>query len=89
MKVKITVRWRESAHLIFLQVVANCICALNEMLRSEGGMAINKQIVHHVLNRMKDFNEWSQCIVLELIARYTPEDETEVSHRFPLCLMSA
>ena len=42
------------------QVVANCICALNEILQLEGGMAINKPIIHHLINRMKDFNEWSQ-----------------------------
>ena len=35
------------------QVVANCICALNEVLQMEGGMAINKPIIHHLLNRMK------------------------------------
>ena len=52
------------------QVVANCICALNEILQSEGGMAINKPIIHHLLNRMRDFNEWAQCIVLEMVARY-------------------
>ena len=31
------------------QVVANCICALNEILQMEGGMAINKPIIHHLL----------------------------------------
>ena len=54
------------------QVVANSICALDEVLRSEGGMMINKQIIHHLLNRMKEFNEWSQCIVLDKVAQYTP-----------------
>ena len=49
------------------QVVANSICALDEVLRSEGGMLINKQIIHHLLNRMKEFNEWSQCIVLDKV----------------------
>ena len=53
-------------------VVANCICALNEILQPEGGMAINKPIIHHLLNRMRDFNEWSQCIVLEVVAKYKP-----------------
>ena len=28
---------------------------------------INKQIIHHLLNRMKEFNEWSQCIVLDKV----------------------
>ena len=59
------------------QVVSNCICALNEILQSEGGMAINKPIIHHLLNRMRDFNEWSQCIVLDKVARYKPEAQQE------------
>ena len=40
-------------------------------------MVINKQIIHHLLNRMKEFNEWSQCIVLDKVARYTPSEQTE------------
>jgi len=60
------------------QVVANCVCALNEVLAAEGGMAINKPIIHHLLNRIKDFNEWSQCIILELVARYKPEEQNEI-----------
>ena len=59
------------------QVVSNCICALNEILDDEGGMAFNKQIVHHLLNRIREFNEWSQCIVLELLARYKPSEQQE------------
>ena len=59
-------------------MVANCINALNEILYGEGGMAINKPIIHHLLNRMKEFNEWSQCVVLELVARYRPAAHAEV-----------
>ena len=59
------------------QVVSNCVCALNEILRPEGGMALNQQIVVHLLNRMRDFNEWSQCVVLELLSRYKPSDQSE------------
>ena len=35
------------------QVVANCICALDEILRAEGGMVINKQIIHQCFEKMK------------------------------------
>ena len=59
------------------QVVANCVCALDEILHAEGGMVINKQIIHHLLNRIKDFNEWSQCLVLERVARYKPDAQQE------------
>ena len=40
-------------------------------------MAVNKPIVHHLLNRIKEFNEWAQCIVLELVARYRPSEQQE------------
>ena len=58
-------------------VVANCLVALNEIMRDEGGIAINQNIVYHLLNRIKQFNEWGQCIVLDLLARYRPADEEE------------
>ena len=41
-------------------------------------MAINTQIVTHLLNRMLDFNEWGQCSILQLVARYTPATEDEM-----------
>lgn len=54
------------------QVVVNCIVALNEIMADEGGIAINQAIVHHLINKIRDFNEWGQCVVLELVARYRP-----------------
>lgn len=41
-------------------------------------MAINKQIIFHLLNRIRDFHEWGQCVVLELVARYVPETSDEM-----------
>lgn len=32
-------------------VMVNCLRALEEILKEEGGMAINKPITHHLLNR--------------------------------------
>ena len=51
---------------------------LNEILAEEGGMSINQAIVHHLLNRMRDFSEWGQCVVLEVLAGYTPASEDEM-----------
>jgi AP-4 complex subunit beta-1 len=59
------------------QVVTNCIHALNEIMTDEGGMAINAQIIQHLLNRIMEFNEWGQCTVLELVAHYKPGDQQE------------
>ena len=60
------------------EVVTNVISALDEVLVSEGGMAINSQIVSHLLNRIREFNEWGQCTVLALVAKYTPQNQDEM-----------
>lgn len=33
-------------------VMVNCLRALEEILKKEGGVAINKPIAHHLLNRL-------------------------------------
>lgn len=38
----------------------------------------NTQIVTYLLNRLRDFNEWGQCTVLDLVAKYTPASDTEM-----------
>merc|ERR1711865_136540 len=60
------------------QVVANCIMALDEVYASTGGIQVNKGLIYNLLNRMKEFNEWSQCTILDLVARYETESEKEV-----------
>ena len=59
------------------EVVANGIIALNEILRSEGGMTINTNIAHYLLQRLREFNEWHQCLVLDILIRYKPSSEDE------------
>jgi AP-4 complex subunit beta-1 len=54
-------------------VVINCLSVLNEALADEGGVAINQAIAHYLLTRLREFSDWGQCAVLELISRYTPE----------------
>lgn len=60
------------------QVITNVIHALNEILQSEGGMVVNSSIVLYLLNRIKEYNEWGQCVVLELVAKYKPADENQM-----------
>jgi AP-4 complex subunit beta-1 len=61
------------------QVVTNVLCALKEILDEEGGIPVDKAMVHHLLNRIKEFSEWSQCIVLDLVSKYNPgSDEDEI-----------
>lgn len=42
---------------------------LNEIMADAGGMATNTAIVHHLLGRLEDFNEWGVCHVLALVSR--------------------
>ncbi|CAI5729616.1 unnamed protein product [Peronospora farinosa] len=60
------------------QVVSNCLVALNEIMTDEGGIAINQPIVMHLLSRISDFNEWGQCNILQIVAKYKPAGPDEV-----------
>eukprot|EP00911_Craspedida_sp_UC1_P002022 UC1_evm1s1561 len=60
------------------QVVANCVIALEEILSAEGGLLLTKAVVVSLMNRLTDFTEWNQCIIMGVLARYTPGDEDEV-----------
>ena len=50
-------------------MVANCVVVLNEIMADAGGMATNTAIIHHLLGRLEDFNEWGVCNVLALVSR--------------------
>lgn len=54
-------------------VVTNTLYVLGEILKKEGGIAISEKMVVHLLNSFKEFNEWGQNMVLELVARFTPK----------------
>ena len=60
-------------------VVCNCIIVLNEVMQKSpnGGMAINRAIMLHLLNRITEFNEFAKVQVLELVPRYIPANEEE------------
>ncbi|XP_074781419.1 AP-4 complex subunit beta-1 isoform X6 [Athene noctua] len=59
-------------------VVVNCLRALEEILKKEGGVVINKPIAHHLLNRMPDLDQWGQSEVLTFLLRYRPRSEEEL-----------
>ncbi|KAM7411110.1 hypothetical protein PAMA_021203 [Pampus argenteus] len=59
-------------------VMVNCLRALEEILKDEGGVAINKPITHHLLNRLKECDIWGQCDVLRILQRYRPQSEDEL-----------
>lgn len=59
-------------------VVMNTLYVLNEILRKEGGIAISNKMIIHLINTLKEFNEWGQNMVLDLVSRYTPRDEDQL-----------
>ncbi|XP_042484653.1 beta-adaptin-like protein A [Macadamia integrifolia] len=70
------------------QVVANCLSALQEIWSLEAGTSeeasrereafLSKPVIYYFLNRIKEFSEWAQCIVLDLVAKYIPSDNNEI-----------
>ncbi|XP_050208692.1 beta-adaptin-like protein A [Mercurialis annua] len=79
-------------HLMFhdsdTQVVANCLSALQEIWSAEANTSeealkekenlLSKMVIFYFLNRIKEFSEWAQCLVLELVAKYVPSDNNEI-----------
>ncbi|XP_058785110.1 beta-adaptin-like protein A [Vicia villosa] len=70
------------------QVVANCLSGLQEIWTLESTNSEeaareretlhSKPIVYYFLNRIKEFSEWAQCLVMELVAKYIPSDNSEI-----------
>ncbi|XP_022750206.1 beta-adaptin-like protein A isoform X2 [Durio zibethinus] len=68
------------------QVVANCLSALQEIWSAEASTSeeasrerealISKPVIYYLLNR--EFSEWAQCLVLELVTKYVPSDSSEI-----------
>eukprot|EP00511_Aplanochytrium_stocchinoi_P005864 CAMPEP_0204838942 /NCGR_PEP_ID=MMETSP1346-20131115/32541_1 /ASSEMBLY_ACC=CAM_ASM_000771 /TAXON_ID=215587 /ORGANISM="Aplanochytrium stocchinoi, Strain GSBS06" /LENGTH=386 /DNA_ID=CAMNT_0051975317 /DNA_START=172 /DNA_END=1329 /DNA_ORIENTATION=- len=58
-------------------VTSACLMVLTEVMMEEGGIAINDKLVMHLLNRIREFTEWGQCIVLDLCAKYRPKTKEE------------
>lgn len=59
-------------------VVVNCLLALEEILQHEGGVALNKNIVNHILNRIGEFTPWGQAYIFEIFKKYNPQNEDEI-----------
>lgn len=58
-------------------VVINAIEAVNEITADKGGIDIDRQLIIPLLNRIKDFNEWGQSIILDICSKYDPQDQQE------------
>eukprot|EP00970_Alexandrium_tamarense_P018403 scaffold13335_cov174-Alexandrium_tamarense.AAC.3 len=58
-------------------VVTNCILVLNEIMADSGGMALNRAVMLHLLNRIHEFSEFGILSVLDLVPRYIPANDEE------------
>jgi vesicle coat complex subunit len=56
-------------------VVTNCILVLNEIMADSGGMALNRAVMLHLLNRIHEFSEFGILSVLDLVPRYIPAND--------------
>jgi AP-4 complex subunit beta-1 len=59
-------------------VVINAIEAINEIRANKGGIDITRPLIIHLLNRIKEFNEWGQSIILDLTSKYNPQTQEEM-----------
>ena len=59
-------------------VVVNAIEAINEITADKGGIDITRTLVISLLNRIREFNEWGQSVILDLCAKYQPESRDEM-----------
>lgn len=59
-------------------VIVNAVMSLEEILESEGGMVINKNIARHLLNKLEHFSSWGQSYVVNILKRYKPKNEDEL-----------
>jgi len=60
------------------QVSSSSLMVLQEIKLEEGGLNLNRELVVHLLNRIRDYNEWGQCVILGLIVRYRPASDEEI-----------
>lgn len=58
-------------------VVTNAILVLNEIMADSGGMALNRAVMLHLLNRIHEFSEFGILAVLDLVPRYIPANDEE------------
>jgi vesicle coat complex subunit len=70
------------------QVVANCLSSLQEILTLEGNsseeasrekeLLLSKPVIYALLNRIREFSEWAQCLILDLVVKYIPSESSEI-----------
>ena len=73
-------------------VSMNALMALNEIMADQGGAPADASTIRLMLGRIKDFNDWGQVAVLDLVARYrpaSPQETFDIMNLLELCLRVA
>ena len=61
------------------QVAANAVHALIQ-LQGEAGMRLlcNKTVIIRLLKRLREFSEWAQCLILQVVAEFRADSDEEM-----------
>ncbi|XP_053396052.1 AP-4 complex subunit beta-1-like isoform X2 [Mercenaria mercenaria] len=59
-------------------VTVDSLLALEEILKNEGGIVLNKKIVGYLLTRVEELTPWGMASVSKLMQKYTPKSEDEI-----------
>ncbi|XP_060070431.1 AP-4 complex subunit beta-1-like [Ylistrum balloti] len=58
-------------------VAVNAIMTLEEILKEEGGLVVNKNIAHYLLNKLDSLTPWGQMYTMNILVKYKPKSEDE------------
>lgn len=56
------------------QISLNAMCAIDEILKNEGGFVINRKIATHIIKTFGEFNQWGKSVVLDFLSKYEAKD---------------
>lgn len=58
-------------------VIVQCLHVLEEILRTEGGVTVNKRIASYLLKQLPIFKNWDLIAVFRYLMKYEPKTEDE------------
>lgn len=59
-------------------VMANAVVVLEEILKNEGGIVINKNIAHFLLGKVENMTPWGVSYCFQILKKYKPKTEDEM-----------
>ena len=59
------------------QIICNSLFALSAILKDNGGIPFDMNLIHHLVNSLPKFSEWAQAEAMQVIAQYQPANDKE------------